>query len=98
MSKVYDLKLSASAEDDLAGIYEYGFQTWGEQKADQYYDDLIGHLHQLCSNPFLYQAVEDIRPGYRRSVFRHLAIYFRVQGDEIEVMALIGNQDAMRRL
>ena len=63
MPEQYSLRISNIAEADLASIYEYGFRQWGEWQADQYYDALISHLDQLCANPFLYAAVDHIRPA-----------------------------------
>ncbi len=89
----YKLKISAVADANLDSIYEYGFTQWGEEKADTYYDALISHFQQLCENPFLYAAIDDVRPGYRRSVSGSHSIYYRITDDHIEIMAIIGRQD-----
>ncbi|MEQ8406492.1 MAG: type II toxin-antitoxin system RelE/ParE family toxin [Oceanicaulis sp.] len=60
--------MSALAEADLADIYVEGLQRWGAPQADQYFSALIAHFERLCENPYLYRAVDDVRPGYRRSV------------------------------
>lgn len=98
MPEKFDLRLSVVAEADLAALYEYGLVHWGERKADEYYDALIGHLDRLRENPFLYAPVEEIRPGYRRSVCGVHAIYYRVMRDSVEVMAVIGMQDMQRHI
>lgn len=41
----------------------------------------------------LFRAVEDIREGYRRSVYRSHSIYYRVEGDYVEVMRILSKQD-----
>jgi len=41
----------------------------------------------------LYQAVDDIRAGYRRSVCGIDSIYYRVDGDTVEIMNILGRQD-----
>lgn len=94
----YSLRLSSLAETDLADIYEYGFRQWGEAQADAYYDALLTHFELLCSNPFLFAAVDDIRPGYRRSVCGSHSIYYRIGQYTVEVMAVIGRQDPGGRL
>ena len=98
MPEQYSLRISNIADADLASIYEYGFRQWGEWQADQYYDALISHLDQLCANPFLYAAVDHIRPGYRRSVCGSHSIYYRLNERTVEVMAVIGRQDIADRL
>ena len=37
--------------------------------------------------------MDHIRKGYRRSVLRGESIYFRIDGETIEVMAILGQQD-----
>lgn len=38
-------------------------------------------------------AVDDIRPGYRRSVCGVDSIYYRVVGDVVEIIRILGQQD-----
>jgi toxin ParE1/3/4 len=44
-------------------------------------------------SPSLYQAVDDIRPGYRRSVCGVDSIYYRAVDDIVEIMRILGQQD-----
>jgi toxin ParE1/3/4 len=41
----------------------------------------------------LYQTVDDIREGYRRSVCGVDSIYYRIVGDTVEIMCILGQQD-----
>jgi len=41
----------------------------------------------------LYPTVDDIREGYRRSVCGTDSIYYRIEVQTIEIMAVIGQQD-----
>ena len=41
----------------------------------------LNHFEQLAENPWLYQAVDDIREGYRRSVCGVDSIYYRIDGE-----------------
>jgi toxin ParE1/3/4 len=94
----YKLALSMTAEADLGDLYREGFQSWGEAQADRYYDDLLEHFDKLCENPLLYRAVDDIRPGYRRSVCGRHAIYYRIEGDTVHIMTVIKHQNVAGRL
>ncbi len=85
----YKLHITKEADQDLDRIYEEGFTTWGEQQADNYYDDLLAHFDILCENPYLFRAVDEIRKGYRRSVCGKHSVYYRIVSDTLEVMGLI---------
>ena len=89
----YSLKVSAIARDDLRELDRYGFLTWGERQADLYRDELLEHFALLCENPFLYQAADDVKEGYRRSICKAHAIYYRVFETYVEIMAVVKHQD-----
>lgn len=41
----------------------------------------------------MYQSVDDIRKGYRRSVCGVDSIYYRVVDGTVEIMRILGQQD-----
>ncbi|GJL83072.1 MAG: hypothetical protein DHS20C01_27060 [marine bacterium B5-7] len=55
---------------------------------------MFERFEQLAEKPLLYQAVDEYRKGYRRSVCGVDSIYYRIDGDTVEIMAIIGRQDA----
>ena len=63
------------------------------RRPTNYYDAFFDRFDQLAKRPYLYQAVDDIREGYRRSVCGVDSIYYRVDGDTVEIMAILGQQD-----
>ena len=71
----------------------YGLERWGVAAADRYHAAFFQHFEQLAAQPFLYPAVDVIREGYRRSVCGRDSVYYRVEADTIEIMAIIGRQD-----
>ena len=71
----------------------YGFEKWGEAAADKYYNALFDHFEQIAEQPYLYPSVDFIRKGYRRSVCGVVSIYYRIEKDTVEIMALLGSQD-----
>jgi len=86
-------RLTENAKEDLRRIYRRGLREYGEAQADQYYNALFDRFEQIAEQPFLYPAVDDIREGYRRSVCGADSIYYRVEGETVEIMAIIGRQD-----
>ncbi|WP_460205976.1 type II toxin-antitoxin system RelE/ParE family toxin [Scytonema sp. NUACC21] len=74
-------------------MYFYGLETWGEAAADQYYNDLFDRFEQIAAQPYLYPSVDFIRKGYRRSVCGVNSIYYRIENDVVEIMAILRSQD-----
>ncbi|GAB4234912.1 MAG: hypothetical protein Tsb0032_40330 [Kiloniellaceae bacterium] len=87
-------KLSQMAKSDLKEIYRYGRLEYGEKQADRYFADFFARFDQIADNPLLYPAVDHIREGYRRGVCGVHAIYYRIENDTVEIMRLLGRQDA----
>jgi toxin ParE1/3/4 len=69
-------RLSQLAEEDLLGIADYGDEHFGIAQSDRYRDQLKQRFSALAEQPYLYQAVDDIRKGYRRSVCGKHSIYY----------------------
>jgi len=86
-------RISEDARADLKRIYRRGVHEYGEALADRYYDAFYERFEQLANQPYLYQAADHIREGYRRSVCGVDSIYYRVDGDTVEIMAILGQQD-----
>ena len=86
-------RISEDAKADLRRIYRRGIREYGEALANQYYDAFFDRFEELAEQPYLYQAVDEIREGYRRSVCGVDSIYYPVEGDTVEIMTILGQQD-----
>ncbi len=86
-------RLTEDAKADLIRIYRRGLRDHGATQADKYYSAFFDRFEQIAQQPLLYAVVDHIRVGYRRSVCGRDSIYYRVQGEDVEIMAIIGQQD-----
>ncbi len=91
-------RISEDAKADLERIYKRGIREYGEAQADKYYAAFFDRFEELAEQPYLYQAVDHIREGYRRSVCGADSIYYRVDGSTIEIMNILGQQDTTTTL
>ena len=92
------LRITKVADQDLDDLYTEGLTTWGMAQADRYYDGLLTRFERICENPMMYPAVDDIRAGYRRSVYEKHSIYFVVDDHAVEIRAVVKRQDISSRL
>jgi len=90
---VFEVELSTLAKEDLRRIYSYGAQQFGTSQAEQYFHAFFTMFEQIAQNPFLYQTIDHIRLGYRRCCCGSDHIYFRIHGNKVQIMAIIGAQD-----
>ncbi|MEQ9557238.1 MAG: type II toxin-antitoxin system RelE/ParE family toxin [Rhodospirillales bacterium] len=82
----------------MARLYRRGITEFGLAQAGRYFDGLIALFDRIAGDPSLYAAVDHIRPGYRRSVYGAHSIYYRVEDRSVEIMRVLGREDAVVQL
>lgn len=88
-----DYILNTQAKEDLYRIYEYGVYKFGEVQADKYFEAFFERFEVIAERPFAFEAVDEIKKGYRRCPCGVDSIYYKVNQDVVEIMAIIGRQD-----
>jgi len=86
-------KLSNSAKEDLIRIHHYGVEKFGIRQADKYFNLFFEYFDIITQRPFSFESVDYIKKGYRRCVCGSDSIYFRLNADIVEIMAIVGKQD-----
>lgn len=86
-------RLSDEAKDHLREIARWGTREHGVKKSREYRDQLKQHFAVLGETPLLYNRVDHIRSGYHRSVCGVHSIYYRINADTVEIMAILRSQD-----
>ena len=86
-------RLTSDAKEDLWRIYHWGVRKYGETAADQYYSAFFDRFEQIAQQPYLYKSADDIRLGYRQSTCGVDTIYYRIAGDFVEIMNILGRQN-----
>ncbi|MBF0447997.1 MAG: type II toxin-antitoxin system RelE/ParE family toxin [Magnetococcales bacterium] len=86
-------ELSEAADLDFENIFDFGIDTFGLAQAVDYQNGLKKHFDELAEQPKLYAAVDHVRAGYRRSVYRSHSIYYRIEPTRIFIVRILGQQD-----
>ena len=88
-------RLSNTAKEDLIRIHHFGVERFGLKQADKYYNSFFKYFEIIAEQPLSFEAVDFIRPGYRRCTCGSDSIYYRVNpnDDMVEIMSIIGKQD-----
>lgn len=86
-------KLSNLAKEDLIRIHKYGVKKFGMIQADKYFDSFFENFDIIAKNPFYFESVDYIKTGYRRCVSGSDSIYYKINNNIVEIMAIIGKQD-----
>jgi len=86
-------KLSNEAKIDLIRIHHYGVDRFGMAQADKYFDSFFKYFDIIAQQPFSFESVDYIKKGYRRCAIGSDSIYYKVNNDIVEIMAIVGRQD-----
>ena len=86
-------RLSNEVKEDLIRIHHYGVEKFGISQADKYFDTLFEYFDIIAQRPFSFESVDYINKGYRRCVCGSGSIYYRLNSDIVEIIAIIGRQD-----
>ena len=86
-------RLSNEAKEDLIRIHHYGIEKFGLTQADKYFDSFFECFEVIARQPFSFESVDYIKKGYRRCVCGVDSIYYTINIDTVEIMAIIGRRD-----
>lgn len=86
-------RLSIEAKADLIRIHHYGVKKFGTSQADKYFASFFEYFDIIVQRPYSFESVDFVKKGYRLCVCGSDSIYFKVNNDIVEIMAIIGRQD-----
>jgi len=86
-------RLSNEAKNDLIRIHQYGVKKFGMTQADNYFNAFFTCFDAIAQRPFSFEAVDHIKKGYRRCVCGVDTIYFKIDENTVDIMAILGRQD-----
>ncbi|MDC0660487.1 type II toxin-antitoxin system RelE/ParE family toxin [Leisingera sp. SS27] len=89
-------RIRPAARDDLAAIWRYGLETWGEAQADAYAGSLFALFDLLADFPGMARERVEFTPPVRiHPTGAHLVIYRLEQGRPEIIRILHARQDLM---
>lgn len=88
-----EYRLSNAAKEDLIRIHYFGIKNFGVTQADMYFDTIFDYFEIIAERPFVFESVDYIKTGYRRCPCGSDTIYYRINDNMVEIMAIVGMQD-----
>jgi toxin ParE1/3/4 len=86
-------RLSNAAKEDLIRIHHFGVENFGMDQADKYFNTFFDYFEIIAQQPYAFESIDYIKKGYRRCPCGVDSIYYRINNDMVEIMAIIGRQD-----
>ena len=91
-------ELANTADEDFENIFNFGIDTFGLSQAMGYQQGMIKQFEKLAKQPELYQAIDHIRSGYRRSTYYSHSIYYKIESNRIFIVRILGQQEPSQAL
>lgn len=91
-------RLTNKAVEDLADIWNYTFDEWSEQQADDYYGMLIISCQKIATNPDLFgKRYDEIFDGLRGfKAGKHLLFYRILHNGDVEIVRILHERMDLR--
>ena len=92
-------RLSKLADKDLGNIASYTIQNFGIRQANLYRDRLFKAFEMISDFPLIGSDQSLIKKNIRRHVHEFHSIYYRVDGNEILILRILGpGEDPLQHL
>lgn len=86
------------ANNDLTRIHHYGVENFGMTQADKYFESFFEYFDIIAERPFSFEPVDYIKKEYRRCVCGVDNIYYKINENIVDIMAIVGRQDLNEKL
>ena len=88
-----DYRLGNEAKHNLIRIHQYGATKFGLAQADKYYETFFYYFEIIAQQPYSFESVDYLKKGYTRCICGKDSIFYKINGEIVEIMAIIGQQD-----
>lgn len=91
-------QIGPSGVSDLAEIFDYTVDTWGEEQAERYLDELARCFDRLADLPGLGRPCDRIYPGVRRFEHGRHVIFYKPEIHGIVISRVLHQRTLPARL
>lgn len=82
--------LTNKAVEDLTGFWNYTYESWSENQADNYYNVLIDACQKIAENPTLGKRFDGVHKSlYGLNVNRHIIFYRKINAEVVEITRIL---------
>jgi len=72
----FNFEISKLALEDLNDIWGFSAEQWSKQQANNYYNEIIKVIRDICNNSEIGKPIDYIKEGHRTiSVKSHMIVY-----------------------
>ncbi|MGQ8366143.1 type II toxin-antitoxin system RelE/ParE family toxin [Glaciecola sp. 1036] len=80
--------LTPNAKNDLRGIWNYTFDIWGEQQAEEYLFEFFKRFSWLADQPFVGTHRPEVRQGYYSFLHAEHVVFYEIINNDIVIIGI----------
>ena len=84
-----EVRLRPAAKRDIESIADYTIAQWGAEQARAYIDAIRCKTESLSETALRHARCPEIAPGFRKARSGSHLIYYRVEGDLVDVIRIL---------
>lgn len=81
--------LSPAAQVDIEEIFDFTYERWGFDQAEDYAHELRRAIERAATNPRIGRSCDEIRLGYRKLSVGSHTLYYRLVDDAIDIVRIL---------
>ena len=81
--------LSPAAQADVEQIWAFSVDRWGRDQAEKYLREIQRGIDRVADNPMIGRVRDEVRSGYRRHPVGSHVLFYRVEGNMIDVVRIL---------
>ena len=81
--------LSPAAQADVEQIWAFSVDRWGRDQAEKYLREIQRGIDRAADNPMIGRVCDEVRSGYRRHPVGSHVLFYRVEGNMIDVVRIL---------
>ncbi|MGR3314779.1 type II toxin-antitoxin system RelE/ParE family toxin [Roseovarius indicus] len=83
------LEFTPEARADLADIWRYSYENWGQARADRYLESLRQVIEGLLDGRSSSRPADEVKPGYRLALAGRHMVVFRQSAEALQVVRVL---------
>lgn len=84
----FEVTISERAEKNLDKVFEYLVDHWPAKVSSDLKEKLAKEVEHLRKNPYMYEPSTSMKGVRRCFITKHNALYYRVSGNEVEIITI----------
>ena len=90
-------RTTREADNDIAGVFEFGALEYGFQRAEDYVDGLRDTLDRIGARPYIVRERTEFRPAVRIYPYNAHVVIYRIENEDALIIRILSARQDWKR-